>query len=159
MSITRPHFKISKNGYSKVDVDNFIDDLIEENTSLETRNILLLKESAILNREVDELKKENSHLNTKLKENEFAYSKMNRFALKEANIIINAATNDADIIVNEALNEAKIIINDIKKLSDETKITKSLLRSKLSELEKNLDTLEFNEKISLPWLNNQEQKK
>jgi len=151
MTNNKPTFKVNKGGYNRFEVDNFIDDKLTEISILDSRCNIYQKEVERLNLEISKLTVSNKKLKSDLEEAEFAYSKMNRIALKQANEIIQSASNDADIIVKEALSEAKIILSDIQSLSQETLSTKTVLKERLIKLITNLDQLEFVKIPELEW--------
>jgi cell division initiation protein len=152
MTDNKPIFKLNKSGYNRFEVDNFIDDKLTELTLLTNRCDIYQKEVERLNLEISKLTVTNTKLKLDLDEAEFAYSKMNRIALKQANEIIQSASDDADIIVKEALSEAKIILNDLQSLSKETAETKVALKEKLTKLIANLDQLEFVKIPNVEWI-------
>jgi len=152
MAIIKPEFKTSKNGYNRFEVDDFVNDSINQNSTLANRCEIYQKEVARLNLEIANLTIQNEKLRADVSEKEFAYSKMNRIALKQANEIIQSASNDADTIVQEALSEAKIILRDIQNMTSETNELKAELKNKLTHLITELNQLEFVKVVDNQWL-------
>jgi len=120
--------------------------------TLANRCEIYQKEVARLNLEIANLTIQNEKLRADVSEKEFAYSKMNRIALKQANEIIQSASNDADTIVQEALSEAKIILRDIQNMTSETNELKAELKNKLTHLITELNQLEFVKVVDNQWL-------
>ncbi len=108
-------FSTSREGYSKEEVNKFVNDVIEEVESM-------LNKMKLKDKEIEELKKSTMKysnieetLNKTILMAEESSNQMKKLAREEADSIINDAKKNASRIVNEALMEAeKIELENIR---------------------------------------------
>lgn len=108
-------FSTSKDGYSKEEVNKFVNDVINEVESM-------LNKMKSKDKEIEELRKSNlkysnieDTLNKTILMAEESSNQMKKLAREEADSIINDAKKNASRIVNEALMEAeKIELENIR---------------------------------------------
>lgn len=108
-------FSTSREGYSKEEVNKFVNDVVEEVESM-------LNKMKLKDKEIEELKKSTMKysnieetLNKTILMAEESSNQMKNLAKEEANSIINDAKKNASRIVNEALMEAeKIELENIR---------------------------------------------
>ena len=108
-------FSTSKDGYNKVEVNKFINEVVVEVESM--INKMKMKDQKIeeLTREVEKFSNIEQTLNKTILMAENTSNEMKKLAKEEADSIINDAKKNASRIVNEALLEAeKTQIESIK---------------------------------------------
>ena len=115
-------FSTSFNGYSKTEVNSFINDVVKEYESMLNK---LKQSDAIVNQLQEEIKK--------YKDLENTLNRAIRYAEDASNNIKTAARNESNYIIEDARKNASRIVND------------ALIRAEKVELKK--DTLERNMRI------------
>ena len=145
-------FRIVKNGYSRIEVDELISRLNAdlESARAQVENYRRLSEQA--NEQLALIRERYTDLNSRIEIREKAAEDISRLALKEANQIIGSAQSNADSIVQEALVTARTILLEIARLSNEASGMKEEMQEKIQELQKTLDEFSIPEAIDEKWL-------
>lgn len=147
------NFSISPNGYNQVEVNRFVDVVIERIEKLVKDNNSLIKEKERLTEEIENLKlktKDATDMENKLNKAIIAVQetsdRMKELARRESALIIEDAKRNANAIVHEALIEAEKTELETNMLRKNIKVYKnrvtSLLQSQL-EIADELDKIEL----------------
>ena len=147
------NFSISPNGYNQVEVNRFVDVVIERIEKLVKDNNSLIKEKERLTEEIENLKlktKDATDMENKLNKAIIAVQetsdRMKEWARRESALIIEDAKRNANAIVHEALIEAEKTELETNMLRKNIKVYKnrvtSLLQSQL-EIADELDKIEL----------------
>lgn len=108
-------FSTSKDGYNKVEVNKFINEVVVEVESMISKMKMKDQKIEELTREVEKFSNIEQTLNKTILMAENTSNEMKKLAKEEADSIINDAKKNASRIVNEALLEAeKTQIESIK---------------------------------------------
>ena len=145
-------FKIVKNGYSKLEVEECVSRLTNEleQSRAQVENYRRLSDQA--NEQLSLIKERYNELNSRIEIREKAAEDISRLALREANQIIGSAQTNADSIVQEALVTARTILLEIARLSNEASGMKEEMQEKIQELQKTLDEFNVPAAIDEKWL-------
>lgn len=134
-------FRIVRQGYDCLEVDQALSDLRQERQLL-LRQLQLSKEQiAALQEQRDIVKRRYNQLIGEISVRERASDEVARHALKEANIIIENAKTNADIIVREAMSLSRQVLVEITRISNESNLLREELRDKIKEIEMAIDGL------------------
>ena len=135
-------FSTSFNGYSKVEVNNFINDIVKEYESMLNK---LKQSDALVNQLEDELKKykdlENT-LNRAIRYAEDASNNIKTAARNESNYIIEDARKNASRIVNDALIKAEKVEYEAENLKRKVISYKRRFKEALENQIKDIDEIE-----------------
>ena len=96
-------FSLETNGYNKIEVNKFIDDVITQTEGIITRVKKQSKEIKELKEELDKYKKMEETMRNSIYKSELAGSDIKRQAIEESKLIISDAKRNASRIVNDAL--------------------------------------------------------
>ena len=135
-------FDTMKNGYNRYQVEDYIQTQKLQMESLQKKleKANLLKEE--LTREYQELETRYRDVSENLEVKEKAADEMTRMAMKEANMIVDAAHRNADAIVKESLMMARGILMEVARLGDEANDLKGSMRKELQKITQALDDFE-----------------
>ncbi|MEI7668111.1 MAG: DivIVA domain-containing protein [Erysipelotrichaceae bacterium] len=136
-------FRIMKRGYDRFAVDDSIDRLNYEFSSLKQQLDAYQYEASQANEQLRVIKDRYQSLVQELNVREKAADDIARLALREANSVIASAQNNADSIVKEALSTAKLVLVEIARLSKEAKGIKQQMSIQIEDLGKALDAFEI----------------
>jgi cell division initiation protein len=136
-------FRIMKRGYDRFAVDDSIDRLNYELSSLKQQLDAYQYEASQANEQLRLIKDRYQSLVQELNVREKAADDIARLALREANSVIASAQNNADSIVKEALTTAKLVLVEIARLSKEAKGIKQQMSIQIEDLGKALDAFEI----------------
>ena len=100
-------FSTSKDGYNKVEVNKFVNDVVVEVESMISKMKMKDQKIEELTREVEKFSNIEQTLNKTILMAENTSNEMKKLAKEEADSIINDAKKNASRIVNEALLEAE----------------------------------------------------
>ena len=96
-------FNIEENGYSKAEVNKFINDVITQTEGIVTRVKKQARQISELNNELEKYKKMEDTMKSSMYKAELASNDIKKQAMEEANIIVEDAKRNASRIVNDAL--------------------------------------------------------
>lgn len=96
-------FNIEENGYSKAEVNKFINDVITQTEGIVTRVKKQAKQISELNSELEKYKKMEDTMKNSMYKAELASNDIKKQAMEEAKIIVDDAKRNASRIVNDAL--------------------------------------------------------
>ena len=139
-------FTTAVNGYNKIEVNEFVSEIIKEYEKLlnklkaKDQEITLLKEKY---KHYDGL--ENS-LNRAVFVAESSSSEMRKVAKEEANLIIEDAKKNASRIINDSLTEAAKTNAEVAALQKQMKIYKARIKQTIEEqltMVEDIDNIEF----------------
>ena len=139
-------FTTAVNGYNKIEVNEFVSEIIKEYEKLlnklkaKDQEITLLKEKY---KHYDGL--ENS-LNRAVFVAESSSSEMRKVAKEEANLIIEDAKKNASRIINDSLTEASKTNAEVAALQKQMKIYKARIKQTIEEqltMVEDIDNIEF----------------
>lgn len=136
-------FKVVKVGYDKLAVDHTISTLQSSVEQLNKKLEVYEKEIHNTQEAYQKLKVKHTMLVADLSSKEKAADEIARFALKEANVVIEQANEHANMIVNEALHTAKTLLKELVRIANEGKENKAQLLEKLRSLQIIIEGLEF----------------
>ncbi len=102
-------FKIVENGYSVVEVNKFVDDVIAQTENMLEKMKKQHRDNEELHRQVEHYKKIETELKNALFKAEQSSSEIKKQAYDEKNTIIEEARKNASRIVNDALLRAEKI--------------------------------------------------
>ena len=102
-------FKIVENGYSVVEVNKFVDDVILQTESMLEKMKKQHSENMLLKQEIEKYRKMETDLKNALFKAEQSGSDIKKQAYEEKNLIIEEARKNASRIVNDALLRAEKI--------------------------------------------------
>jgi len=136
-------FRIMKRGYDRFAVDDSIDRLNYELSSLKQQLDAYQYEASQANEQLRVIKDRYQSLVQELNVREKAADDIARLALKEANSVIASAQNNADSIVKEALSTAKLVLVEIARLNKESKGIKQQMSIQIEDLGKALAAFEI----------------
>lgn len=136
-------FESMKNGYNRYQVDDKIEQLMNEITSLQKKVELYSSRLEEVEKIAKEYKDKYQNLASEIHIREKAAEDIARISLKEANVIVATAQKNADIIIQEALTSAKMILIEVSKLGEETGEIKGRMMEQLSDLNKALQNFEI----------------
>lgn len=133
-------FNTSFSGYSKKEVNKFVDEVVNEYESILNKLKISIEKSNLLEQEIVKYKNLESSLNRAILIAEESGDKLKRIAIEESRMLIDDAKRNASKIVNNALIKAD-------KINDETEILKrkvtifkkrfrNLVEDHLEEIEK-----------------------
>ena len=121
-------FNIEQNGYSKSEVNKFIDDVITQTEGIIKRVKKQSDEIKKLKDELNSYKKQEETLKSSIYKAEEASNNIKRQALEEGKIIVDNAKRNASRIVNDALLRSEKIEMKAEILERNTRIFKKKLR-------------------------------
>lgn len=135
-------FSTSFNGYSKTDVNNFVNEVTREYENM--LNNLKKRDSEInaLKQELAKYKSLEATLNKALLVAEDASNNIKRMARDESNGIIEDAKRNASRIINDALVKADQVENDAELLKRRVIIFKRRFKQALEEQIRQVDEIE-----------------
>lgn len=96
-------FNIEENGYSKAEVNKFINDVITQTEGIVTRVKKQARQISELNNELEKYKKMEDTMKSSMYKAELASNDIKKQAMEEAKIIVEDAKRNASRIVNDAL--------------------------------------------------------
>lgn len=96
-------FNIEENGYSKAEVNKFINDVITQTEGIVTRVKKQARQISELNSELEKYKKMEDTMKSSMYKAEIASNDIKKQAMEEAKIIVEDAKRNASRIVNDAL--------------------------------------------------------
>ncbi len=96
-------FNIEENGYSKAEVNKFINDVITQTEGIVTRVKKQARQISELNSELEKYKKMEDTMKSSMYKAELASNDIKKQAMEEAKIIVEDAKRNASRIVNDAL--------------------------------------------------------
>lgn len=138
--MSKKTFHFMKNGYNRYEVDDELTTLQQEIASKDLLLATSKREFSDLSKEYEKLKKEFDLL-SKLS-NEKANEELTRFAIKEANTVIETAKNNADLLIEDALAVARGILWEVSKLAQSTSEQKGTMYEEIARIEKALDAFQ-----------------
>ncbi len=121
-------FSYETNGYSREEVNQFINDVITQTEGIVTRCKEQRREIDSLKRELEHYKKLENTLQTAILKAEEASDNIKRMARNEADLVISDAKSNASRIINDSLLKAERIENRAELLEKNMKIFKRKLK-------------------------------
>lgn len=121
-------FSYETNGYSRNEVNQFINDVITQTEGIVTKCKEQRKEIESLKAELEHYKRLENTLKTSILKAEETSDNIKRMARDEAKMVINDAKSNASRIVNESLLKAERIENRAELLEKNMKIFKRKLK-------------------------------
>lgn len=140
MSITRK-FNTSLNGYSKIEVNNFVNEVTSEYENMLTRLKKQDEDIEHLKQELEKYKNMESTLNRAIVVAEDASNQIKKIARDEAKGVIDDARRNASRIVNDALLKADKIEQDAELLRRRVGVFKRRLKSVVDEQIEFIDSI------------------
>ena len=129
-------FSTSINGYNKIEVNNFVSEVVREYENILNNMKKINEDNQRLLQEIERYKDMQGSFNKAILVAEDASSQIKKMAKDEYKTIIDEAKKNASRIVNEALLKANRIENDSEELRRRTIMFKRKLRQAIeSELE------------------------
>lgn len=127
-------FSTMKQGYNRYEVDAKISELTQtiEDLELKLRLYKIKNEALVANQE--ELIASYNELKQTLQIKEKAQDDLTKFALKEANAVIDTAQRNAEFIVNEAFVSARLILLEVSRLGGTTNELKGQIKERIEQL-------------------------
>lgn len=108
-----------RKGYDPVQVDALLSKVILDLENSQDEIDKLKNEIERLNSDNKSLKEQIEQCGEEIKQREKALDELNRIALREANLIVQAAQKNANSIVEEALTSARFILQEIARIEAE----------------------------------------
>lgn len=133
-------------GYSKKEVDDFIEDTIKRVELVLEKMKKQETEIGLLKKELEHYREIETSLNKVLENVESTSNNMKRMAQYESNLILQEAKGNANRIVNEALMRAEKIENEKNRAEKNLKVFKNRLRT---IVEQQLDVVEEIEQLEI----------
>lgn len=121
-------FSYETNGYSREEVNQFINDVITQTEGIVTRCKEQRREIDSLKRELEHYKALENNLQTAILKAEEASDNIKRMARNEADLVISDAKSNASRIINDSLLKAERIENRAELLEKNMKIFKRKLK-------------------------------
>ncbi len=145
-------FRLLKKGYDRFAVDETLDQLEAQLDELGRK--LEVYQSQVEQAEAEKLlmKQKYTKLVNELIMKEKAADDIARLALKEANMMIEKASDHADLIVKEALATAKSLLSELVRIAQEAKDSKHMLKVKVHEIATLIDSLELPQTRDFEWI-------
>ncbi len=134
-------FSTSINGYSKLEVNSFVNEVTKESESMFTKLKNQDEEIKNLKKELEKYQNMENTLNRALVVAEDASNQIKRVARDEARGVIEDAKRNASRIVNDALLKADKIEQDAQTLKRRVVIFKRRLRSVVDEQIEFIDSI------------------
>lgn len=134
-------FNTSLNGYNKLEVNNFVNEVTGEYESMLSKLKKQDEEIKNLKEELEKYKNMENTLNRAIMVAEDASNQIKRVARDEAKGVIDDAKRNASRIVNEALLKADKIEQDAETLKRRVVIFKRRLRSVVDEQVEFIDSI------------------
>ncbi len=134
-------FSMSLNGYNKLEVNNFVNEVTSEYESMLSKLKSQDEEIKQLKEDLEKYKNMESTLNRAIVVAEDASNQIKRVARDEAKGVIEDAKRNASRIVNEALLKADKIEQDAETLKRRVVIFKRRLRSVVDEQVEFIDSI------------------
>ena len=134
-------FNVSLNGYNKLEVNNFVNEVTSEYESMLSKLKKQDEEIARLKNDLEKYKNMESTLNRAIFIAEDASNQIKRVARDEAKGVLEDAKRNASRIVNDALIKADKIENDAEILKRRVVIFKKRLRSVVDEKIEFIDSI------------------
>ena len=134
-------FNISLNGYNKLEVNNFVNEVTSEYESMLSKLKKQDEEIARLKTDLEKYKNMENTLNRAIVIAEDASNQIKRVARDEAKGVLEDAKRNASRIVNDALVKADKIENDAEILKRRVVIFKKRLRSVVDEQIEFIDSI------------------
>lgn len=134
-------FNVSLNGYNKLEVNNFVNEVTSEYESMLSKLKKQDEEIARLKNDLEKYKNMESTLNRAIFIAEDASNQIKRVARDEAKGVLEDAKRNASRIVNDALIKADKIENDAETLKRRVVIFKKRLRSVVDEQIEFIDSI------------------
>lgn len=134
-------FNVSLNGYNKLEVNNFVNEVTSEYESMLSKLKKQDEEIARLQKDLEKYKNMENTLNRAIVIAEDASNQIKRVARDEAKGVLEDAKRNASRIVNDALVKADKIENDAEILKRRVVIFKKRLRSVVDEQIEFIDSI------------------
>jgi cell division initiation protein len=134
-------FNVSLNGYNKLEVNNFVNEVTSEYESMLSKLKKQDEEIARLKNDLEKYKNMENTLNRAIFIAEDASNQIKRVARDEAKGVLEDAKRNASRIVNDALIKADKIENDAEILKRRVVIFKKRLRSVVDEQIEFIDSI------------------
>ena len=139
-------FRLEENGYSKEEVNQFIDEVISQTEKMTTRIQTQDTEIKKLKKELEYYEEQEETIKNAIIKAEETSNLIRKNALEEKEKILKEAKNDASSIVNEALLKAEEIKIKTENMEKNIKVLKRKLRL---IVEQQLEVIEDLEDIKL----------
>lgn len=143
-------FSSSFRGYSREDVDAFLNKVRLEYESLYAENRRIKEENVRLTAKIQDYQEAEKTLKQTLVSAQKTSGELKNHAEKESQLIIREAELNAEKIIEEARSEARDLINKIKQLKKQKKQISSELRAMLKAYLEAIDSAEAEEKKPRP---------
>lgn len=140
MSITRK-FNTSLNGYSKIEVNNFVNEVTSEYENMLTRLKKQDEDIERLKQDLEKYQNMETTLNRAILIAEDASNQIKKIARDEAKGVIDDAKRNASRIVNDALLKAEKIEQDAELLRRRVGVFKRRLKSVVDEQIEFIDSI------------------
>lgn len=134
-------FNTSLNGYNRLEVNNFVNDVTNEYESMLSKLKKQDEEILKLRNDLEKYQKMESTLNKAISIAEDASNQIKRVARDEAKGILDDARRNASRLVNEALIKSQKIENDAEVLKRRVVVFKKRLRSVVDEQIEFIDSI------------------
>lgn len=152
MSKQTYRFRVLKQGYDRFEVDKVLVQYEDELSQLKNKLTSYQNQITALKEQIKHSQEKYDELIRSLKIREKAADEINRLALKEANKVIETATNNADIILSQALSQARSILMEVSDLAEKTQGTKDEMMHQVNRLYHEIDNFKIPQVPSLQWL-------
>lgn len=141
-SMDKPTFDTMKNGYNRYQVDDYIQSMQLQLSSLQEKIEKAYQLRDSYEQEANDYKKLYDGICENLNVKEKAAFDMTRMAMKEANLIVETAHKNADVIVRESLMMAREVLSEIARVGKEANILKGNMKEDLAKISQALDEFE-----------------
>ncbi|MEG0274469.1 MAG: DivIVA domain-containing protein [Longicatena sp.] len=138
----KPTFDTMKNGYNRYQVDDYIQSMQLQLSSLQEKIEKAYQLRDSYEQEAIDYKKLYDGICENLNVKEKAAFDMTRMAMKEANLIVETAHKNADVIVRESLMMAREVLSEIARVGKEANILKGNMKEDLAKISQALDEFE-----------------
>ena len=152
MTTRRPTFRIMKNGYDRLAVDDVMEQYAAQVAFLQRKLELYQEQMVETTEKLEELQTRYNEIERAVDVRKDAADSITRLSLQEANDVMAKAQNNADEIVKEALSVARSILLDLSQLYTEAGEVKSDLSQQLTDLQKSLDNFKLPKLPDMDWL-------
>ncbi|MGX8851345.1 DivIVA domain-containing protein [Amedibacillus sp. YH-ame10] len=138
----KPTFDTMKKGYNRYQVDDYIQSMQLQLSSLQEKIEKAYQLRDSYEQEANDYKKLYDGICENLNVKEKAAFDMTRMAMKEANLIVETAHKNADVIVRESLMMAREVLSEIARVGKEANILKGNMKEDLAKISQALDEFE-----------------
>ena len=152
MTTRRPTFRIMKNGYDRLAVDDVMEQYAAQVAFLQRKLELYQEQMVETTEKLEDLQTRYNEIERAVDVRKDAADSITRLSLQEANDVMARAQNNADEIVKEALSVARSILLDLSQLYTEAGEVKSDLSQQLTDLQKSLDNFKLPKLPDMDWL-------